>query len=54
MRFLRAGQTKEPLELLADLGVDLRQPQVIEEALGEFSKSIDQLSALLDSLPKAS
>eukprot|EP00727_Mastigamoeba_balamuthi_P007975 m51a1_g3799 putative oligoendopeptidase f (604) ;mRNA; f:208300-210292 len=53
MAFLRAGRTKEPLDLLADLGVDLRKPEVIVQALAEFSDNIEELSKLLASLPKS-
>ena len=45
--FLRAGGSKDPLDILADAGVDLRTPEVIETGLARFEKYIDQLTGLL-------
>jgi oligoendopeptidase F len=47
LTFLRSGKTKDPLELLTELGVDLRNPQVIVDALKNFAECTKALSALL-------
>eukprot|EP00727_Mastigamoeba_balamuthi_P005425 m51a1_g1501 putative oligopeptidase (602) ;mRNA; f:352628-355019 len=47
LEFLSSGCTKDPLDLLAGIGVDLRKPDAIVDALGDFSDKVDQLSALL-------
>jgi oligoendopeptidase F len=49
LAFLKAGRSKEPMDLLSDLGVDLRKPDAIIDALQEFGKYVDQLSDLLAS-----
>ena len=45
--FLKAGSSKDPLDILADAGVDLRDPSVIGKALQRFSTLVDELDALL-------
>lgn len=47
LRFLGAGCSKEPLELLRDAGVDLEQPATIDAALLEFDRSVEELDRLL-------
>ena len=45
--FLKAGGSKDPLDILCDAGVDLRDPKVITDALANFGSYIDQLDAVL-------
>jgi oligoendopeptidase F len=45
--FLKAGCSKDPLELLKDAGVDMTTPQPIETALHHFALLVDQLDELL-------
>lgn len=47
LRFLKAGSSGDPLDLLADAGVDLRRPEVIREALSGFRETVEELSGLL-------
>ena len=46
-KFLSGGCSKEPVELLRDMGVDMRTPAPINDALSLFGELIDELSALL-------
>jgi oligoendopeptidase F len=45
--FLKAGSSKDPLDILADAGVDLRSPTVIQNGLKGFGTYINQLEDLL-------
>ena len=45
--FLKAGCSKDPLDLLKDAGVDMTRPQPVETALERFSVLVKQLDALL-------
>ena len=42
-----AGCSKEPVELLRDMGVDMRTSAPVNDALSLFGELIDELSALL-------
>ncbi len=46
--FLKAGCGKDPLDILADAGVDLRDPAVVAGALDTFGKRTDELAASLE------
>ena len=46
-KFLSGGCSKEPVELLRDMGVDMRTPAPVNDALSLFGELIDELSALL-------
>ena len=46
-RFLSGGCSKDPVALLRDVGVDMRTPAPINDALSLFGELIDELSALL-------
>jgi oligoendopeptidase F len=48
LSFLRAGGSKFPLDILADAGVDLREPQPIRDALEIFRRSVGELSVALE------
>ncbi|KAJ4456617.1 putative Oligoendopeptidase F [Paratrimastix pyriformis] len=48
--FLSAGCAKDPADILADAGVDLRNPTVITDALSEFGGLVDELDAALKTL----
>ncbi len=48
LSMLEGGCSKPPLELLKGAGVDLTKPAAIESALRSFSKTMDELEALLD------
>ncbi len=47
--FLKAGGSKDPLDVLADAGVDLRDPAVIQDALTGFGDYVAKLRELLQS-----
>ena len=47
-KFLSGGCSKEPVELLRDMGVDMRTAAPINDALALFGELIDELSGLLD------
>ena len=46
-KFLSGGCSKEPVELLRDMGVDMRTPAPVNDALSLFGELIDELSELL-------
>lgn len=48
--FLKAGSSKDPLDILSDAGVDLRDPAVIASAIERFDQLIDQLDQELAAL----
>lgn len=43
--FLKAGDTKDVLDIMKDAGVDLSTPEPVNVALAEFSSTVDQLAA---------
>lgn len=45
--FLASGSSKPPIELLAGAGVDMASGAVVDEALGTFSQTVDELEGLL-------
>jgi oligoendopeptidase F len=47
LRFLKAGCSQFPLEILRGAGVDMQEPQPIEKALDHFEHLVDQLDELL-------
>ena len=47
VEFLSGGCSKEPVELLRDMGVDMRTSAPVNDALSLFGELIDELSALL-------
>jgi oligoendopeptidase F len=47
LRFLSAGCSKDPLDLLRDAGVDMEQPGAIDTALAQFATLVDELDRLL-------
>eukprot|EP01106_Pelomyxa_sp_JSP_P000656 TRINITY_DN1098_c0_g1_i1.p1 TRINITY_DN1098_c0_g1~~TRINITY_DN1098_c0_g1_i1.p1 ORF type:complete len:471 (+),score=141.42 TRINITY_DN1098_c0_g1_i1:147-1415(+) len=47
LAFLSAGCSKDPIDLLADLGIDMRTPKVIVEAIANFRATTQKLSAIL-------
>jgi oligoendopeptidase F len=48
--FLAAGGSRSPQELLAPVGVDLRDPAAWTAAFGEFERCVDEAEAGLDGL----
>ena len=46
-KFLSGGCSKEPVELLRDMGVDMRTSAPVNDALSLFGELIDELSELL-------
>ena len=50
LRMLESGNSRPPLDLLRDAGVDLSRPDAIEAALARFSRSLGELEALLPAL----
>ncbi|KAH7817486.1 putative oligoendopeptidase F [Monocercomonoides exilis] len=46
-RFLRAGSSKDPLEIIEDAGIDLRTPQPYVEAMEGFKFYLDELEKML-------
>jgi oligoendopeptidase F len=47
LSFLKAGCSKDPLELLRDAGVDMTRPEPVETALQHFETLVEQLDRLL-------
>jgi oligoendopeptidase F len=47
LKFLSAGCTKDPLDLLRDAGVDMQQPTAIDTALEQFAALVEELNRLL-------
>ena len=45
--FLKGGCSKDPLDLLADAGVDMRSPQPVQAAMNRLGELVDQLEGLL-------
>lgn len=45
--FLSGGCSKDPLDLLRDAGVDMRQPAPIETAMRRFSELVEELDELV-------
>ena len=42
--FLKAGDSKDPLDILRDAGVDLSSPAPVESALDKFAETVEQLA----------
>lgn len=42
--FLKAGDSKDPLDILRDAGVDLSSPAPVEAALDKFAMTVEQLA----------
>lgn len=47
LRFLQAGCSKDPLDLLKDAGVDMSQPEPVATALQRFSELVVKLDSLI-------
>jgi oligoendopeptidase F len=47
LNFLKAGCSKDPLDLLRDAGVDMEQSAAVDTALTQFGKLVDELDGLL-------
>lgn len=47
LAFLRAGCSKDPLDLLRDAGVDMTSPEPVETALAHFESLVAELDRLL-------
>lgn len=45
--FLKAGCSKDPLDLLRDAGVDMLKPDAVDAALEEFEQLVDELDRLI-------
>ncbi|MCL6521577.1 MAG: oligoendopeptidase F [Firmicutes bacterium] len=45
LRFLASGSARDPLDLLAEAGVDLRSPEPIEQTLAFFAQLLDRFEA---------
>jgi oligoendopeptidase F len=48
-KFLSVGDSKDPIEVLKDAGVDMNSPEVIKKSLKGFEETLDELSKLIDS-----
>ena len=47
-KFLSAGNSKDPLDVLKEAGVDMSSPQVIDKAMKGFTEGLDELEKLLE------
>jgi oligoendopeptidase F len=47
LNFLGAGCTKDPLDLLRDAGVDMQQPAMIDAAMEQFGRLVEELDRLI-------
>ncbi|MGM0487309.1 MAG: M3 family metallopeptidase, partial [Planctomycetota bacterium] len=45
--FLRAGRSKDPLDLLRDAGVDMESPRPVKTALEHFEQGVRELDELI-------
>lgn len=45
--FLKAGSSKDPLDLLRDAGVDMESPEPVAATLSRFEKLVDELESTL-------
>ncbi len=48
MGFLKGGCSKDPIDLLADAGVDMRTPEAIRSAMGAFERALTELCGILE------
>jgi oligoendopeptidase F len=46
--FLKAGCSKDPLDLLRDAGVDLARPDAVDAALARFERLLAELEELVE------
>ncbi|MBP1934663.1 oligoendopeptidase F [Ammoniphilus resinae] len=47
-KFLSAGDSKDPIEVLKDAGIDMTSPRVVKQALKGFEETLKELQALLN------
>lgn len=47
LAFLKAGCSKDPLDLLRDAGVDMERPEPVDTALDYFGRLVEELDSLL-------
>jgi oligoendopeptidase F len=47
LNFLKAGSSKDPLDLLRDAGVDMETPEPVNAALKRFNELVEQLDQLV-------
>lgn len=47
LAFLSGGSSKEPLEILKMAGVDMKEPDAVDAAIGRFSTLVEELSELM-------
>jgi oligoendopeptidase F len=45
--FLRAGSSKDPLDILKEAGVDMSRPEPITSGLSRFSQTVEELKGSL-------
>jgi oligoendopeptidase F len=50
LNFLSGGCSKSPIDLLKGAGVDMTQPEPVDEALALFGRLIDEMEALMQEL----
>ena len=48
LRFLSAGCSDDPIELLKSAGVDMTSPQPVERAMATFAKMLDKMEEIAD------
>ena len=46
LNFLKAGCSKDPLDLLRDAGVDMQQPAAVDGAMDQFDRLVEELDEL--------
>jgi oligoendopeptidase F len=47
LNFLKGGNSKDPLDLLRDAGVDMEQPAAVDAALAEFGRLVEEFDKLV-------
>ena len=47
LNFLKAGCSKDPLDLLRDAGVDVEKPAAVDTVLTQFGKLVEELDGLI-------
>ena len=48
LSFLSAGDSKNPLDILRDAGLDMEKPEVVESCMQSFEEALDKLTKLME------
>ena len=48
LSFLAAGDSKNPLDILRDAGLDMEKPQAVESCMRSFEEALDEMERLME------